>query len=164
MDARVQHASGPRKDPHDWNSLENFIYVHETRLAQHPFVDHSRSSTLRFEEFVFDGATRISLAGDVFCHHNVVLEVDKQYATRIVGGRRQIRGLRYRYNARVRGRHNVLRYDNGHAAAPEEFHRHFYRIADGEELERRILARHELPTFADILTELQIIFEGEAAL
>ncbi|GEM_PF-1756070 len=161
MDAGLQHPTPPRNDPHDWNSLENFVHVHETRLEQHAFVDHAKSNTLRFEEYELDGEVFMVLDGVVYCHHNVVLEVTKIYETRVTQGRRQIRGFSYRYNASIRGRHTILRYDNGHPETPDEFHRHLFRISDGEEIERRIITRYELPTFADILTELQRLFEVE---
>ncbi len=146
---------GNRSDPHGWNSLENFIQVHEGRLGEHPFVDTSRPHTLRYE--FFDEVFRLS--GTVFCLHDVILEVTKYYGTRNSGGRVQVRGYSYRYNAHVHNGHNVLRYDNGHDDTPEEFHRHLFDRKTGAELERRIITRHELPTFSQILDELQALFD-----
>lgn len=75
------------------------------------------------------------------------------------GGRRQLRGFSYRYNAYVRNGHNVLRYDNGHSETPEEFHRHLFDPRTGGELEKRIITRYDLPVLSDMLTEIQILLD-----
>ena len=28
----------PQKDPHDWNTRDHYITIHESRLREHPFV------------------------------------------------------------------------------------------------------------------------------
>jgi len=161
VDAGPHGSQQDRADPHGWNSVENFLYLHEKYLAEHPFVDHGTSDTLVFERFELHGTTYFSLSGQVYCHHGVIVDVAKYYESRVVGGRDQMRGFSYRYNAHVRNGHNVLRYDNGHPDAPEEFHRHRFDPATGEEIERHILTRHELPVFSVILDELQEVFEGD---
>ena len=162
MDAGSLRAQQDRPDPHGWNTLENFRDIHEKRLAEHPFVDHSTPDTLRLDEYELSGDTYFVLWGEVYCHHNVIVEVTKYYESRVLTGRVQIRGFSYRYNAHVRGGHNVLRYDNGHDDAPDEFHRHAFDLVTGDETEKRVIARYELPVFADILTEVQELVEGGA--
>lgn len=130
MDVELYGTEGHRRDPHGWNSLENYVFIHETRLADHPFVDHRVPNTLNFERYVdVNGNIMIVLSGEVYCRYGMIVEVAKWFETRIVQGRLQVRGVRYRYNARIRGRHNILRYDNGHAEAPDEFHRHQYDLS-----------------------------------
>jgi len=160
VDAELYDSEADRRGPHGWNSLENYTFIHEKRLAEHPFVDHGVPNTLKFEDYVnVDGDTVVLLSGEVYCHYGIVVAVTKSFETRMVQGRLQVRGVSYRYNARIRGRHNILRYDNGHDESPDEFHRHQYDLSNGTEIETRIITRYDLPVFDDILTELQQMFE-----
>ena len=113
MDAELYSSEEERRDPHGWNSFENYVFVHETRLDEHPFIDHSVPNTLKFERVDVGGETIILLSGEVYCQCGVVVGVTKYLETRVVQGRLQVRGFSYRYNARIKGRHNILRYDNG---------------------------------------------------
>lgn len=155
------HGATPLRggDPHGWNSVENFRHIHETRLAEHPFVDHNKPHTLILEEYEVDENVYLSLCGEVYCYHNVIVEVAKYYDTMNFGGRLNLRGFSYRYNAHVKNGHNVLRYDNGHKEAPEEFHRHEYDPENGVPRETKLLTRYELPDMYDIITEIQAIAE-----
>lgn len=159
MDAGLPRSEQNRADPHGWNTIENFLLVHETRLAEHPFVDHTRPNTLKFEQYEVDGNVYFLFSGKVFCENDVTVYVFKYYESREAGGRLQIRGFSYSYNAHIENRHNILRYDNGHEDTPEEYHRHLFDMATGNEIERRIITRYELPNFYDILTEIQELFE-----
>ena len=145
-------------DRHGWNSLENYQIIHETRLNNHPFLDPDRPHTVEFSYFELDDGLIVQVAGEVFCLHNVTLEVEKYLETEDRAGRIYVRGLSYRYNARVRGRHNVLRYDNGHDL--NEYHRHVWDIRTGEEREFSIISRNEFPTLGEILDQLEGMFRG----
>lgn len=140
-------------DPHDWNTWEKYLGTHEKRMQEHPFVVEDRL------EWILRGDPEdpefVSLTGTVVCHQDVHVRVDKLLATRRTrGGRLQVRGLAYAYNVYFVGRHNVLRYDNGHADAPHEFHRHEFDLETGVEVSRQILERREMPVLADFLTEV----------
>lgn len=160
MDAGSRSAHEDQPDPHGWNTVENFLLVHEKGLENHPCIDHSKQNSLSFEQYDLEGNSYFVLYGAVFCIHDVIVEVAKYYETRVLDGRLQLRGFSYRYNAHVRNGHNLLRYDNGHADAPDEFHRHEFDPDSGLEKEKRILSRHELPVFSDVLTEIQALVES----
>jgi len=140
-------------DRHDWNSYENYVEIHETRLESHPFVDHSRASTVAFEFYEFEGDLFMVMDGEIYCQKNVVLEVTKYFDTRRTrSGRLRVRCFSYRYNASIAGKHNLLRYDNGHDL--DEYHRHRYDVDSGELVAFDILTRNEFPVLSKILDEL----------
>ncbi|MGI8827602.1 MAG: hypothetical protein ACR2JC_18620 [Chloroflexota bacterium] len=58
------------------------------------------------------------------------------------------------YNAYFWGRHNILRYDNGHLDAPEEFHRHDFDLKTGAENPVKKITRQDMPTLAEFMTEV----------
>ena len=63
----------------------------------------------------------------------------------------------YRYNAFLPGGHNVLRYDNGHYQKDDEYHRHEFDLATGEEISRRVITRLEFPVMHKVLDELMML-------
>lgn len=146
-------ASQQVSDPHDWNTWENYLMIHEKRMQLHPFVleDH-----LAWEIVGDPSAPElITLAGIVICQMSVIVRVDKTLETRLIGNQRlQVRGLFYAYNAYFAGRHNILRYDNGHMEPPEEFHRHQFDLETGVETRKDILEQRQIPVLADFFTEV----------
>ena len=146
-------ASQQMSDPHDWNTWENYLIVHERRMQLHPFVleDHLEW------KMVGDPSDPelITLEGIVICQLNVIVRVAKTLETGFIGNQRlQVRGLFYAYNAYFVGRHNILRYDNGHTATPEEFHRHEFDLETGIEIRKEILEQRQIPVLADFFTEV----------
>ena len=162
MDADTPGAEeGVKKDRHGWNSYQNCREIHEARLAAHPFVDHSRPNTIAFEFYEFEGELYMELNGQIHCRNGVVLEVTKYFETRWTrGGRLQVRCFSYRYNASIAGKHNVLRYDNGHDL--DEYHRHVFDVTNGQPVLEEHLTRNEFPLLSEVLDELARMF-GEAA-
>ena len=161
MDADTPGADkAVKKDRHGWNSYENYREVHEARLTTHPFVDHSRPDTVAFEFFKFEGELVMVMDGEICCRRGVILEVTKYFNTRRNrAGRLQVRCFSYRYNASIGGKHNVLRYDNGHEL--DEYHRHVFDVATGGLLLMEYLTRNEFPLLSEVLDELARMF-GEA--
>lgn len=140
-------------DPHDWNSWDHYRTIHDRRLEDHPFVqDHD----LEWEVVEDAGsAVLITLQGLIVCHKGVHVRVWKLLETRTVGqGVLQVRGCEYAYNAYFVNRFNILRYDNGHAEAPHEFHRHVFDLTTGEQLRCEILHRADFPVLTEVLTEV----------
>ena len=158
MDADTPGAEeGVKKDRHGWNSYQNYREIHETRLAAHPFVDHSRPNTIAFEFYQLEGELYIELNGQIHCRNGVVLEVTKYLETRWTrGGRLQVRCFSYRYNASIAGKHNVLRYDNGHDF--DEYHRHVFDAATGQPILEQHLTRYQFPLLSEVLDELAAMF------
>lgn len=141
-------------DPHDWNSYENYKQIHDSRLSTHSFVDDSVDSTLEFEFFEWEDYVYLWIHGDITCKNNVTLRVDKILETRQVArGRIQVRGIYYCYNAHVKGRNNVLRYDNAHVY--DGYHKHVFDADTGKQINREPLTRSQFPTIADVLDELE---------
>lgn len=141
----------PRADPHGWNSKENYIFVHERRLNEHPFVV-SFQDTLQFR-FMDNEAI---LGGFVRCQGNIVLEVTKKFRLRTRNGRTSMRCERYRYIGRELGRHTVLKYHNFHADPNEYVHR-VCNPETGSEIRYEVLARYQFPTFVEVLDELAVL-------
>lgn len=158
MDADL---SGPRKgikkDRHGWNSYENHKEIHESRLAAHPFVDHTRPNTIAFEFYEPEGELYLEMDGEIYCKRGVVVEVTKYFETRRTrAGRLQVRCFSYRYNASVAGKHNLLRYDNGHDF--DEYHRHVFDVSTGQPVLEEQLTRNEFPLLSEVLDELAEMF------
>jgi hypothetical protein len=146
-------------DCHYWTTWENYKHVHDVLLNRHLFVlgDNLEWDFVGVEALDGDGSpTRIVLSGTITCARSVEIRVDKTLETRLgKQGMLEVQGQRYAYNAFFIGRHNILRYDNGHLFHPEEFHRHAFDFATGREIERQTLRREEMPTLAEFLDEVE---------
>ena len=60
-------------DPHDWNTWENYLIVHERRMQLHPFV---LEDYLAWEMVGDPSAPElITLAGIVICQMGVIVRV-----------------------------------------------------------------------------------------
>ncbi len=145
-----------KPDRHGWNTLENYKQIHYDRLADHPFVDHSKPMP-DFETFSDEESLYIFLEGEIYCKQNVVLSITKIFETRIIGdGRLQVRCFSYRYNASILGKHNILRYDNNHNF--DDYHKHEFDVQTGKQIKRESLKRNDFPTLSEVLDELENMF------
>ncbi len=143
-------------DPHNWNSWDNYRAVHEQRMQSHPFV---RENHLEWD-LIGDPKhpDAIFLTGTVICYRDVIVTVNKTIETRVVGPHRfEVRGLYYAYNAHFVGRHNILRYDNGHIETPDEFHRHQFDLTTGEQISVEIIPKSRVPVLGAFFTEVAAI-------
>ncbi len=148
----------PRRNPHDWNSLENYVLVHEKRLAEHPLVILEASllqyaSELKphplYDQFVAQGL--------IVCRNGLHLEVHKRGQidrTRL----RRVRMYLYSYNAWFPGGHSVLRYDNQHVGHEDIYHRHQFDPHTGIETNLTYMERHQFPVMHQVLDELMALF------
>lgn len=146
-----------RKDPHDWNPLANYRFLHEKHLQEHPLVlPESRLNTfvVRTPEAPYDV---IVVEGLVLCSNGIHMYVYKVGDTHRSPAHR-VRMNIYRYNAWFPGGHNVLRYDNMHRGNENVYHRHSFDPATGEEVEYREMAREDFPVMHQILDELFELF------
>ena len=88
------------------------------------------------------------------------VEVAKLLRVWVRAGHVEVRGLKYRYHARVfedgSGR-NALRYDSGHAHTPGVYHRHEYDLETGED-RLTTLTREEFPVLGEMVDELAAMF------
>ena len=139
-----------KRDRHDWNTYENYKQVHDTCLANHPFVNHSKCVPPSFELIPVGEFLVVRLQGIVECHGNVAVAVNKVLKTKMVGsGRIQVRGLIYCYHANITGGNPIFRYDNGHDI--DDYHKHVYDIDSGTQIDRKSLTRNEFPTLSGVL-------------
>ena len=140
-------------DPHDWNSWDHYLTIHENRLDEHPFVESFRD-TLIFNESEDEG--HIYLGGRVHCLKNVVLEVQKEFDIRYSGNILRVRCYSYSYVAWLPGEHLLLKYHNLHRDK-DEYHHRIYDPATGAELAHEVLKRYQFPLFTEVLDELQAL-------
>ncbi len=106
-----------------------------------------------------DGETLHALIdGEIRCKHNVVVSVTKFFETRVLSeGRLQVRCYSYRYNASIKGKQNLLRYDNNDDF--DDYHRHTFDRQTGEEIRRESMDRNTFPVLSEVLDELENMFE-----
>ncbi|MBI4317865.1 MAG: hypothetical protein HY675_05195 [Chloroflexi bacterium] len=158
MDASLSGTPEAERDRHGWNSFENYIEIHERRLAEHPFVDKSRPHTITFSVSEPDGI--VVVTGRVYCHHGVVVDVEKYLDLEYrQGGRRFVRAYSYAYNAYFKGKHNILRYDNNHDF--EQYHCHRLDLASGRQIGDPIpLTRQQFPHLSEVLDELERMLQS----
>ena len=140
----------PRKDPHDWNSWDNYQTVHDIRLNEHPFVI---DDTLVFSQ---ESEGVISLRGTILCQKSVVLEVEKWFESRYSGQTLRVRCRIYRYIAWRPGGYLLLKYHNLHRNS-NEYHHRVYDPDTGREIFHEALERYQFPTFPEVLDELETI-------
>lgn len=143
----------PKRDSHGWNSYENYLAVHEKcmeSLSQY-FVEWDSLS------FVLLPPSRILLSGSVHCRGGLVLHVEKMLE---VNERRQVRGLRYRYQAQFADppTREIFRYDNAHdgyPGHPDAFHKHVFSPRSWKAaFPPEHIGRANWPTLREILNEL----------
>lgn len=140
----------PREDPHDWNSWDHYLTIHEKRLQEHPFFV---SDGLAFRE---GQEGELYLGGVVQCHKDVLLEVRKWYEKRYSGHTLRVRCHTYLYLAWLPGEHLLLKYHNLHRDR-DEYHHRIYDPHTGEEVFHEILERYRFPVMTEVLDELQAL-------
>ena len=140
----------PRNDPHDWNSWDHYLTIHENLLREHPFVV---SDTLAFTNVAEDV---ISLRGTVQCQKNALLEVEKWFETRYSGHTLRVRCHTYVYIGWLEGEHLLLKYHNVHRNQ-DEYHHRIYDPSTGTEVFHEVLERYQFPVFTEVVDELQAL-------
>ncbi|HEU4760298.1 MAG TPA: DUF6516 family protein [Dehalococcoidia bacterium] len=139
---------------HDWNELQNYLVVVLRVVRDHPFVVGDNL------EIPPPSQEAGEIAGDIFCHENVVLDVLVHYEIRAVGNRQQARTSRYSYHARYGNGGDILRYDNAdqHRGHPTRHHRHDFR--SGRDQVTHVGA--DWPHLNEVLDELmEIVWLGQ---
>ena len=149
---------GERGDPHNWNSLSNYTFLHEKHLEEHPLVLVEDSQlTFKIEpqpQALYD---LIVVEGLLVLVNGIHLQVYKSGAIDRSPSQR-VRMTVYSYNAHFPGGHNVLRYDNMHLSEPDVYHRHVFDPATGVETVRENLTRAQFPVMHEVLDELMRMF------
>lgn len=147
-----------KRDPHNWNPLENYVYLHERHIRER-------------EDFIRPGSAypRIRLVSTPMRDHdiivlraNLLLANDVQLIVAKAGDvdrtpARKVKMMRYRYHAWIPGQHNLLRYDNLHAS-PDEYHRHEYDPRTGAETNFTVLSRVDFPVMHQVIDEILTMY------
>lgn len=148
------------KDKHGWNTLENYTTIYHNCLDEHPFIDHSyplpEIELYYSEEY---HTLYAFIEGQIHCKNDVIVDVRKAFDTREVDGRLQIRCFRYCYNAHLKGKHNIIRYDNSHRL--RDYHKHIFDITTGEQIKRISLSHRKFPLFHQVIDELSEMIPNE---
>lgn len=106
------------------------------------------------------GSDLLVMAGEIACLGGIVVRVEK-YLEVLEGEALDayVRTFEYKYNAFVRGRNNVLRYDNSHTyhGHGDAHHKHVYDWRTGEHLPGfpAWVGEHGWPTLGEVLEELR---------
>lgn len=106
------------------------------------------------------GAGLLAMAGEIACLGGIVVRVEK-YLEVLEGeaADAHVRTFEYQYNAFVRGRANILRYDNVHAypGHGDAHHGHVYDWETGQQVPGSPfwVGEHGWPTLGEVLEELR---------
>lgn len=105
------------------------------------------------------GAGLLVMFGEIACMGGIVVRVEKYLEVLEGEGLdASVRTVEYKYNAFIRGRNNVLRYDNSHSYPDhaDAHHRHEYDWKSGKQPESATwVGEHRWPTLNDVLEELR---------
>ena len=141
-------------DRHNWNPLENYIYLHEWHLDEHPIVDREASDLTFISISTPDAPCDLLVVeGLIICRNHLLLEIRKSGDLERSAAKR-VRMNLYSYNAYYPGGHNVLRYDNHHRGQEDLYHRHHFDPGSGDLIETTFMPREEFPVMHEILDEL----------
>ena len=150
--------ASPGRDPYNWNSLDNYLFLHRRHLDIHPFVRVSESHrSFEITDQPRRRYDRIALDVVVVCTNGLVLEITKIGDVDRTPARR-VRMLTYSYNAHFPGGNNALRYDNTHQSEPHAYHRHVFDPEAGDQIIRENLTRTQFPVMHEVLDELMQMF------
>jgi len=122
------------RSPHGPARLGTYLQVHENRLAQLRASGFLGEDTLTITPRPGGG---FAMRGELACTGGLVVAVHKRLVVLAGEGMAaRVQTVRYSYNATVRGRGNVLRYDNvgEHGTHPDRHHRHDFDFRTDREL------------------------------
>lgn len=131
---------------HDPRSLEEYLQIALSVADDDPFViDHNLNIEISPE------GGRIS--GEMFCHGDIVVDVDKYFKITTVTGEKFAHTVKYSYHARYQGGASILRYDNAkhHDAHPTPHHKHNFTKG----LDELTHVGDDWPLLSDVLDELR---------
>ena len=147
-----------RGAPHNWNSLDNYRFLHRKHLGTHPLV---RPNGYRLSIEVIDlphsSYDRIILRSEIACTNGLLLEITK-FGDLDRTSARRVRMYRYRYNVHFPRGENVLRYDNMHVEEPDVYHRHVFDPETGDQTSFTTMTRAQFPVMHQVLDELMQMF------
>lgn len=138
-------------DPHDWNGVENYVFLHRMRLERHPLVPAGADLSYRPLSTPMQPHDQFAVEGILNLKNGVTLEVKKSGV--FDRATRRVRMDRYLYAAYLPGDASLLRYDNAHGT--DGYHKHVFDPATNRETAKVDLARHEFPVMHEVLDEIE---------
>lgn len=111
------------------------------------------ADTLRLQDI---GSGILAMTGEIGCQGRIVVKVEKYLQVfEGEGLDANVQTFEYKYNAFVRGRNNILRYDNAHSYAGhgDAHHKHLFNWKTGEQLPGfpEWVGVHRWPTLGEVL-------------
>jgi hypothetical protein len=117
-----------RGDPHDWNSLDSYLHIHDSYLQQ--FIEEGFVVGHDITSDVLGSPPRLILRGRIRCQHELFIEVSKDLAIQIRWGKPHVRTEQYNYHAGIEGSQarSIFRYDNAHPyeGHQDDHHKHCF--------------------------------------
>ena len=149
---------GQHGDPHDWNRFDNYLKTHQGYLAYWERAGFLIEDALEWR--AEKAESRIMIRGRLHFLGGYTIAVDKILEVRSTRGRREVRTVRYSYQAlrtlpdgQVR---ELFRYDNDHRYVreghPDEHHMHVFDQAGNEHI--IWVGRDNWPTLHRVINEL----------
>lgn len=154
---------------HGWNALDNYLHVHERRIAD--LCDEGfllePNLTLRWHS-----ADTFVIEGRLHCQHSLFVDVQKFLEVRERRGRVEARTVSYSYHAGVKGSEDraIFRYDNAHQYAqeghPDDHHKHQFDHQTWRELRPPLwtgmhFGAGDWPHLDEVVKELRNWWEAE---
>lgn len=108
----------------------------------------------------FVGSDVLTIQGEISCRGMIVIRVQKDLAVlEGEGWEAEVQTYQYRYNAFVRGKHNILRYDNTHKypGHSDTHHKHVYDVNTGKQLpgSPQFVGHGNWPTLGEVIGEVE---------
>lgn len=140
---------------HGPNKLSNYREIHSTwmhRLASEGFVLSDGVTLTPFGDGLFLMSGDIECAGDIVVEVTKLLQVVDGHGTAV-----RVRTASYSYNAHLRGRGNILRYDSPHSDQHRpKHHVHRYDVLAGDrDGTVTDIGDDDWPTLGEVLEELR---------
>jgi hypothetical protein len=155
---------GDRGDRHGWNSIENYLHVHDRRIS-----DFMAEGFVRHDGLVREWleADTIVITGRIHCAHGLFVDVEKYLAVRkLRSGGLQVKTESYSYHAGIEGtrERSLFRYDNAHVYTRERHldahHKHRFDHRNWREIvPPQWVGQERWPHLSEVLEELRIWWE-----
>lgn len=131
---------------HKPQNLGEYLHVALRVAGDDPFVVDHNLTVERSPE----GGT---ISGELFCHGDIIVDVDKYFKITIVNGEEFAHTDKYSYHAWYQGGARILRYDNAphHDAHPTRHHKHDFTKG----LDELSHVGDDWPHLSDVLDELR---------
>jgi hypothetical protein len=146
-----------RGNPHDWNTLDNYLHVHARYMELHLASGFVIADDLAFE--FRDDPSALVIRGRIQCRHGLFVDVDKTLVVREQRGRVLVRTVDYAYHAGIAGAEDrpIFRYDNAHSyeGHADAHHKHRFDHKTWTPIDPPVwVGEADWPHLSDVINEL----------